>query len=318
MTKKIAILLAAALLVSACFAACSKNDNTTDTDESVSATGEGLENSANEFDIVEDEDGNTVAVVYDEKGNAYKVDENGKKTNQRVNVADKDTDGKKDDSDDSNKDVVKPDKPTVDNKTDKEENTTDKNLTTLPYNKDKVPSTSESGTPVKFSDEDVATVTYMLEVPYLYSASYENAQGVPIQVANHAACWMAQKNGANSTSFASGDIVLNLFRYFAQTVQNYSNNCNTDKSADRAPITYNPGNDTFTIIAKEKDTIEKKTHSITVSKIESLGNNNYYKVTATVKAENSSGCKYKKVIAIMQKNRLDSDLGFSVKALKWS
>jgi len=318
LTKKIAIFLAAALLVSACFAACSKNNNTNDTDESVSATDEGLENNADEFDIVEDEDGNTVAVVYDEKGNAYKVDKNGKKTNQRVNVANRDTDDKKDDSDDSNKDVVKPDKPNIDNNTDKEENTTDKNLTTLPYNKDKVPSTSESGTPVKFSDEDVATVTYMLEVPYLYTASYENAQGVPVQIANHAACWMAQKNGANSTSFASGDIVLNLFRYFAQTVQNYSNNCNTDKSADKAPITYNPGSDTFTIIAKEKDTIEKKTHSITVNSIESLGNNNYYKVNATVKAENSSGCKYKKVVAVMQKNKLDSDLGFSVKALKWS
>lgn len=316
MTKKIAILLVAALLVSTCFAACSKNNNDANSDDSVSATGDGLENAANEFDIVEDEDGNTVAVVYDEKGNAYKVDENGKKTRKRVKVADKDKETTT--GNNSNKDVVAPTKPNVDNKTDNAPATTNNKLTTLPFGEDKVPTTSESGTPVKFSDEDVSTIAYMLEVPYLYSANYENSQGVPIEVANHAACWMAQKNGANSTNFASGDIVLNLFRYFAQTVQNYSNNCNTDKSATKAPITYNPGTDTFTIVAKESDTIEKKTHSVSVDSIEFLGNNNYYKVTATVKAENSSGCKYKKVVAVMQKNKLDSSLGFSVKALKWS
>lgn len=322
MTKKIAIILVGTLLITACFAGCKKND-VENNNESVNS-GEDLENGANEFDIFEDENGNSVAVIYDKDGKAYEVGEDGKKTNRRVRAADRNNGNSSNNNSDgnsnnnSNQNVVVPEKPNVDNKTDKAPETTNKNLTTLPYGKDKVPSTSDSGTPVKFSDEDVSTLAYMLEVPYLYAASYENSQGVPIEIANHAACWMAQKNGANSTSFASGDIVLNLFRYFAQTVRNYSNNCNTDKSANKAPITYNSANDTFTIIAKESTAIEKQTHSVTIESIEFLSNNNYYKVTASVKAENSSGCKYKKVVAVMQKNLLDSSLGFSVKALKWS
>lgn len=314
MTKKIALILAAALLITACFAGCKKNSDNA-VDDSVTSN-EGLENAADEFDLVEDEDGNTVAVVYDEDGNAYEIDENGKKTRKKVKVAKKAATTA---SDKSNQDVSTPDKtPVVDNKTDTAEGTTNDKLTTLPKDEIVVPTTSAKGTPVKFSDDDVSTVAYILEVPYLYTASYENADGVPISIANHAACWMAQKNGANSTSFASGDIVLNLFRYFAQTVINYKNTCNTDTSAEKAPITYNNSNDTFTIIAKENDSIEKKTHSVTVQSIEFLGNNNYYKVIASVKEENSSGCKAKKVVAVMQKNKLDSSLGFSVKALKWS
>lgn len=317
MTKKIAIILIGALLITACFAGCKK-----DNDDTTTNAGDGLENSANEFDIFEDEDGNSVAVIYDEDGKAYEIGEDGKKTNKRVKAADKDnksgSNSNNSNSDDSNKDVTPPNKPNQDNKTDKAKETTNKNLTTLPYGNDSVPTTSDSGTPVKFSDEDISTVAYILEVPYLYAASYENSQGVPIEIANHAACWMAQKNGANSTSFASGDIVLNLFRYFAQTVRNYSSNCNSDRSDNKAPITYNSSNDTFTIIAKESNTIEKKTHSVTIESIEFLGNNNYYKVNASVKEENSSGCKYKKLVAVIQKNKLDSELGFSVKALKWS
>lgn len=320
LTKKIALILVGALLITACFAGCKKND-VENNDENVNAS-EGLENNANEFDIFEDENGNSVAVIYDKDGKAYEVGADGKKTNKRVKAADKDkqsgSKGNSDTKNDSNKDVTTADKPTQDNKTDNAPETTNKNLTTLPYGKDKVPTTTDSGTPVKFSDEDISTLAYMLEVPYLYAASYENSQGVPIEIANHVACWMAQKNGANSTSFASGDMVLNLFRYFAQTVSNYTNNCNTDKSADRAPITYNSSNDTFSIIAKESNSIEKQTHSVTIESVEFLGNNNYYKVIASVKAKNSSGCKYKKVVAVMQKNKLDSDLGFSVKALKWS
>ena len=317
MTKKIALVLAVVLIVTVCFTACKKDDTNTDTD-ATNQTNEGLENAANEFDLVEDEDGNLVAVIIDEKGDAYAVDENGKKTKKKVKVKETTTKSGGSSSDDSNSDVKKPDKPNVDNKTDNAEGTTNDKLTTLKYGKDKVPTTSDSGTPVKFSDEDISTVTYILEVPYLYAASYENSQGVPIEIANHAACWMAQKNGANSTSFASGEVVLNLFKYFAQTVQNYSDSCNSDRSADKAPITYNSNNNTFTIIAKESDTIEKKTHSISINSIEYLGNNNYYKVNATVTEQNSSGCKYKKLTAVIQKNMLDADLGFSVKALKWS
>lgn len=316
MTKKIALVLAVVLIVTVCFTACKKDDTNTDTD-ATNQTNEGLENAANEFDLVEDEDGNLVAVIIDEKGDAYAVDENGKKTKKKVKV--KETTAKSsENSNNSNSDVKKPAKPNVDNKTDNAEGTTNDRLTTLKYGKDKVPTTNDSGTPVKFSDEDISTVTYILEVPYLYAASYENSQGVPIEIANHAACWMAQKNGANSTSFASGEVVLNLFKYFAQTVQNYSENCNYDRSENKAPITYNSSNGTFSIVANEGDSIEKKTHSVSIDSIEYLGNNNYYKVNATISEKNSSGCKYKKLTAVIQKNMLDADLGFSVKALKWS
>lgn len=316
MTKKIALILAVVLVVTVCFTACKKDDANTDAD-ATNQSGEDLE-AANEFDLVEDEDGNMVAVIIDEKGDAYAVDENGKKTNKKVKVKETTTNKIGSNSDSSNSGVNKPEKPNVDNKTDNAEGTTNDKLTTLKYGKDKVPATSESGTPVKFSDEDISTVTYILEVPYLYAASYENSQGVPIEIANHAACWMAQKNGANSTNYASGEVVLNLFKYFAQTVQNYSNNCNSDRSENKAPITYNPSNNTFSIVAKESDTIEKKTHTISINSIEYLGNNNYYKVNATVTEINGSGCKYKKLTAVIQKNLLDADLGFSVKALKWS
>lgn len=316
MTKKIALILAVVLVVTVCFTACKKDDTNADNDTS-NQTNEGLDNSANEFELVEDENGNMVAVIVDEKGDAYAVDENGKKTKKKVKVKETTTKSGSS-SDDSNADVKRPDKPNVDNKTDNAEGTTNDKLTTLKYGKDKVPTTGDSGTPVKFSDEDISTVTYILEVPYLYAASYENSQGVPIEIANHAACWMAQKNGANSTSFASGEVVLNLFKYFAQTVQNYSANCNNDKSADKAPITYNASNNTFSIVAKESNSIEKKTHSVSINSIEYLGNNNYYKVNATISEQNGSGCKYTKLTAIIQKNMLDADLGFSVKALKWS
>lgn len=317
MTKKIALILAVVLVVTVCFTACKKDDAETDTD-ATNQSGEGLEAGANEFDLVEDEDGNMVAVIIDENGDAYAVDQDGKKTNKKVKIKETTNKNGGNSGNNSNTGVKKPDKPNTDNKTDTAEETTNDKLTTLKYGKDKVPTTNDDGTPVKFSDDDISTVTYILEVPYLYAASYENSQGVPIEIANHAACWMAQKNGANSTNYASGEVVLNLFKYFAQTVQNYSNTCNNDKSENKAPITYNPSSNTFSIIAKESDTIEKKTHSISINSIEYLGNNNYYKVNATVTEQNGSGCKYTKLTAIIQKNMLDLDLGFSVKALKWS
>ena len=59
---------------------------------------------------------------------------------------------------------------------------------------------------------------------------------------------------------------------------------------------------------------EAKQQSVKINRVESLGNNNYYKVTGSVSGEKS--CK--KVVAVVQKNRLDTDLGFSIKALKWS
>lgn len=185
------------------------------------------------------------------------------------------------------------------------ESTTDSKYTTLPVSKDKVPSTSASGTAVTFDSQDQQAIKSMLEVPYLYRYNYENANGIPTGAANHAALWMAEREGLKTNTYASGTIVLDLFKYFGQTVVNYKTNCNSDKNKN---ISYIASNDTFSI-----SNFENQTHSVSITRIESLGNNNYYKVEGTVK-----GCDKKKVIAIIQKNQLDMSLGFSIKALKWS
>lgn len=203
----------------------------------------------------------------------------------------------------------------VPNKTDGEE--TKKELTTLPFDDIKVPSTSASGKKVKFSNADVATVTHMLEVPYLYMASYENTDQVPISIATHVACWMLERENLNTSSFASGTVVIDLFNYFDRTVVSFKTECNSytgNGATNAAPITYNSDNDTFKITSD----YEAATHEVTITEIQNLGNNNYYKVIGTVKAANGSNCKATKVEAVIQKNKLDSSLGFSVKALKWS
>lgn len=184
--------------------------------------------------------------------------------------------------------------------------TTSGELTTIKRENEKVPSTSDKGKKVTFSTEDQQTIKQMLEVPYLYNNSYENADGVPIEIATHAAIWMVQREAFNTTSYASSTVVLDLFKFFAQTVVNFKTYCN---DANNENITYRSSNDTFIV-----SSFEAPTHNVTLESIENLGNNNYYKVTASV----SGTDKAKKVVAIIQKNRLDSSLGFSIKALKWT
>ena len=138
----------------------------------------------------------------------------------------------------------------------------------------------------------------MLEVPYLYMASYENTDQVPISIATHVACWMLERENLNTSSFASGTVVIDLFNYFDRTVVSFKTECNSytgNGATNAAPITYNSDNDTFKITSD----YEAATHEVT-------------------KAENGSDCKATKVEAVIQKNKLDSSLGFSVKALKWS
>lgn len=171
---------------------------------------------------------------------------------------------------------------------------------------DKVPSSNDKGDKVRFSAKDNTRLKDMLEVPYLYNASYENSDGVPAEIASHVAIWMAQRDGLNTTTYASGTIVLDLFKYFGQTVVNFKTNCNDNKG--NADITYNTANDTFTI-----PKAEAHQHTVKITTTESLGNN-YYRITATVSGAGSIS----KVVAVVQKNRLDSSLGFSIKALKWS
>lgn len=311
MFKKIGIVLICVAMAATVFAGCSKKNTDNETPSG------GLEDSAQEFGFEEDEDGNTVAVEYD-GDKAYVIDDNGNRTGKVLKRKPTPTTTEKSDSDsDNNKKTPnkQEDRPNVPNKTDGEE--TKKELTTLPFDDIKVPSTSASGKKVKFSNADVATVTHMLEVPYLYMASYENTDQVPISIATHVACWMLERENLNTSSFASGTVVIDLFNYFDRTVVSFKTECNSytgNGATNAAPITYNSNNDTFKITSD----YEAATHEVTITEIQNLGNNNYYKIIGTVKAANGSDCKATKVEAVIQKNKLDSSLGFSVKALKWS
>ena len=146
----------------------------------------------------------------------------------------------------------------------------------------------------------------MLSVPNLCNSNYENSDGVPLDAAKHAAIWMAQRENLNTKTYASGTIVLGPFKFFGQTVVYFKNNCGSTKE-----IKYNADNDTFTI-----PNAESTVQTVTVDKVEEYAqknNNNYYKVTASV-----SGGGKTKVVAVVQKNRLESSLGFSIKAMRWS
>ena len=312
MFKKIGIVLICVAMAATVFAGCSKKNTDNETPSG------GLEDSAQEFGFEEDEDGNTVAVEYD-GDKAYVIDDNGNRTGKvlkRKPTTTTTTKKSDKDSDDNKKAPNKQeDRPNVPNKTDGEE--TKKELTTLPFDDIKVPSTSASGKKVKFSNADVATVTHMLEVPYLYMASYENTDQVPISIATHVACWMLERENLNTSSFASGTVVIDLFNYFDRTVVSFKTECNSytgNGATNAAPITYNSNNDTFKITSD----YEAATHEVTITEIQNLGNNNYYKVIGTVKAANGSDCKATKVEAVIQKIKLDSSLGFSVKALQGS
>ena len=173
---------------------------------------------------------------------------------------------------------------------------------------EKIPKTSDEGKEVNFSVEDQETIASMLEVPYLYLESYENSDGIPIEIATHVAVWMAEREGGTSPVYPSSPVVLNLFKYFGQTVVNFKTLCNDAAKKSKAPIEYLKSNDTFTI-----SEFTPKKQTVKITKIEDMGNNNFYKITANV-----DGCGKRKVVAIVQKNMLDLSLGFSIKALKWS
>ena len=202
--------------------------------------------------------------------------------------------------------VSEPDTTTTTVPYDGSEGTTSPDIKEVSAKDDKVPNSDNKGDKVRFSDKDNTRLKDMLEVPYLYNASYENSDGVPAEIASHVAIWMAQRDGLNTTTYASGTIVLDLFKYFGQTVVNFKTNCNDNKG--NADITYNTANDTFTI-----PKAEAHQHTVKITTTESLGNN-YYRITATVSGAGSIS----KVVAVVQKNKLDSSLGFSIKALKWS
>ena len=269
-----------------------------------------------------DKKGNTVAVVIDQNGEDV-TDKNGDpvtvKPDVELTTAKKGGKNSKDSKDKTTApsgtkkpSTTKPTKPTS-VPTQKGEETTGKEFTTLPIEKDKVPTVAEARKSTKkkvvaFSDKDQQIVKSMLEVPGLYEKdSYENsAKEIPANIAAHVALWMVEREGFNTKSYASSTIALYLFYYFGKTAVNFKLNVN-EKSGNKN-ITYNAKNDSFTISA-----FEGKKQDVAIQKIEYLGNNNYYLVTANVTGAGG----HSKLYAVIQKNKLDASLGFSVKALKW-
>lgn len=308
MRKAIAVVLATTIAVSVAMIGCSKSKND---EENTTKTVDGLKNNEDTFSIEEetvtdkngeavtDKDGNpvTTQVMYkettDKKGNkiAVKIDDNGEvvtdKNKKPVTVhttkAPKTT---------STTAVSLPDESST--------------ITTVAPDKDIVPKIDDSTKSASFTEDEIKVIEAMFEVPGIYASNYENSDGVPLDAAKHAAVWMAQRENLNTKTYASGTIVLGLFKFFGQTVVNFKNNCGKN-----AEITYNASNDTFTI-----PSAESAVQKVSIEKVEEYSqknNNNYYKITAKV-----SGCDKSKVVAVVQKNRLESSLGFSIKAMRWS
>lgn len=308
MRKAIAVVLATTIAVSVAMIGCSKSKNN---EETTTKTVDGLKNNEDTFSIEEetvtdkngeavtDKDGKpvTTQVMYkettDKKGNkiAVKIDDNGEvvtdKNKKPVTVhttkAPKTT---------STTAVSLPDESST--------------ITTVAPDKDIVPKIDDSTKSASFTEDEIKVIEAMFEVPGIYTSNYENSDGVPLDAAKHAAVWMAQRENLNTKTYASGTIVLGLFKFFGQTVVNFKNNCGKN-----AEITYNASNDTFTI-----PSAESAVQKVSIEKVEEYSqknNNNYYKITAKV-----SGCDKSKVVAVVQKNRLESSLGFSIKAMRWS
>lgn len=288
--KSIALIMALSVLVCGVFAACSSK-KTDGQNSAADTTQAGLANADTEFGTEINKDGKEVTVPIREtttkKGETSTKKNNGGKGETPTNG------------------------PATPQTTDNKGETTGKELTTIEASKDKVPSTNASGKKVIFSQQDLERIAAMLEVPGLYKFSYENKDGVSAEMATHVAVWMAAREDIKGTSFPSGTIVLDLFKYYGQTVVNFKSNCNAAAKKENIYdiISYSNKDSVFTITKGEA-----KQQSVKINRVESLGNNNYYKVTGSVSGEKS--CK--KVVAVVQKNRLDTELGFSIKALKWS
>ena len=288
--KSIALIMALSVLVCGVFAACSSK-KTDGQNSAADTTQAGLANADTEFGTEINKDGKEVTVPIREtttkKGETSTKKNNGGKGETPTNG------------------------PTTPQTTDNKGETTGKELTTIEASKDKVPSTNASGKKVIFNQQDLERIAAMLEVPGLYKFSYENKDGVSAEMATHVAVWMAAREDIKGTSFPSGTIVLDLFKYYGQTVVNFKSNCNAAAKKENIYdiINYSNKDSVFTITKGEA-----KQQSVKINRVESLGNNNYYKVTGSVSGAKS--CK--KVVAVVQKNRLDTELGFSIKALKWS
>lgn len=308
MRKAIAVVLATTIAVSVAMIGCSKSKNN---EETTTKTVDGLKNNEDTFSIEEE-------TVTDKNGEAV-TDKNGNPVTTQVMY--KETTDKKGNKiavkiDDNGEVVTDKNKKPVTVHTTKAPKTTSttavslpeesSTITTVAPDKDIVPKIDDSTKSASFSEDEIKVIEAMFEVPGIYASNYENSDGVPLDAAKHAAVWMAQRENLNTKTYASGTIVLGLFKFFGQTVVNFKNNCGKN-----AEITYNASNDTFTI-----PSAESAVQKVSIEKVEEYSqknNNNYYKITAKV-----SGCDKSKVVAVVQKNRLESSLGFSIKAMRWS
>lgn len=108
----------------------------------------------------------------------------------------------------------------------------------------------------------------MLEVPGLYKFSYENKDGVSAEMATHVAVWMAAREDIKGTSFPSGTVVLDLFKYYGQTVVNFKSNCNAAAKKENIYdiINYSNKDSVFTITKGEA-----KQQSVKINRVESMG-----------------------------------------------
>lgn len=315
MRKAIAIVLATTIAVSAAMVGCSKSKG----ENKTTTASDGLMGNEDSFQIEEetvtDKNGETVTdkdgkpvttqIMYkettDKKGKKLlvKIDEKGEVVTDKdknpvtVTTTKSSSNSNNSNSTSSTTAVTLP------------ESTSE--VTTVAPDKDNVPKINDSTKPAEFNEDEKKVVEAMLEVPNLYNSSYENEDGVPLDAAKHAAVWMAQRENLNTKTYASGTIVLGLFKFFGQTVVNFKNNCGTNDE-----ISYNTSNDTFTI-PKAESAVQK----VSITKVEEYSqknNNNYYKITASV----SGAGNISKVVAVVQKNKLEQTLGFSIKAMKWS
>ncbi len=333
MKKSIAILLALSVLITSAFVACKKQD---DSDEDTAISEQGIEDANDEygFEVVPatdkdgkevtdkngktvttevavkyevDKKGKTVAVILNSKGDPV-TKKNGKsvtvKTDIKLTTKAKTKKSKKKKKTTTKKASKSTKATTVPTK--KGDKTTEPEITTK-KNTERPPKTSDKGERVVFSEDDQQIIKSMLEVPYLYNTSYENADGVPIEAAAHAALWMLQREGISTKNYAAGTVVIDLFKYFGQTVINFKTKVNEEGKTEN--LVYKSQTDTFSV-----SDYEPETHSVTIDNIQSMGYGNYYKVEGTAKLVDGGK---KKVIAIIQRNRLDNSLGFSIKALKW-
>ncbi len=322
MKKALLIAIALSVAVTGILVGCA-NKKEEETSSSTKASAN-LEDYDTEVGIEKDENGEDVAVVYEVDKNgktiAYVLDKDGnKKKNEKgeyvtVKTNHKMETTKKNNNASGSQNGESDTKKLTTTTTVPNTATTKKNIpltqnkeTTKFEGNETVPKTSDKGKQVNFSSTDQQAIKSMLEVPYLYLSNYENSDGVPIDIACYTAIWMAERDGGTSSVYPSSPVVLNLFKYFGQTVVNFKTQCNQAAKENNAPISYT-SNDTFKITE-----YTSKKQIVKITGIEDLGDNNFYKITADV-----SNCDKKKVVAIVQKNKLDTSLGFSIKALKWS